>query len=552
MMRFCHFALLALALISSAPCFAETIGPIDAVYTQSDPRLQKTVTLTAPRLYLGELLAEASKQTGVRISMDDHSLLSGTVVLVALRGQPLAETMNAIWSLLSHRKTQWEWQRYNSPEGYFYYLAPALTVSDTVEIFRRQTHQAFLNHAKVMLELAKMTPQERELHADEISKSLLATDKNAALALLKKPEVWSSLRFFQEIATPEKQNDVLENGEVELPFSVLPKTGKAFIRYQVAHMGWEISSIVRKPTIPQYIGFTINDLTNAGQFAPTLWLKYMEQPHPGGSYRAEGVLDGHILEKGIAAQMNAQWLLEGDQAQDDAAENQKVAAPDKPYPDAQTKDSLQWMYPASNLQTDSMALRLLQIAQATHFNLLAHLPDSHWFDPGEPYGKALRLTLNAMRDSEAHLMRKWRQNTLLIEFPAWYTQTDRSVPYALFRRLRAMPTLPDGVSTIKMMNEAMASTTTPQYYRLERDFQMLHLARCHPEVFTFAAEHPDVMSVTGIQTTKEIFAEFTRITGQYLSHDTEALRLRGVWADSLFLEARSKTGAWTTRLTFQN
>ena len=93
----CGF-LLTLALATPAA----HAGPLSEAERKQDPRLEKRVTLLAPRrYYLGELLETLSEQTGVSLSASDRDGAAGELVLVRLQDVPLFEVMNALWSLVS-------------------------------------------------------------------------------------------------------------------------------------------------------------------------------------------------------------------------------------------------------------------------------------------------------------------------------------------------------------------------------------------------------------------------------------------------------------------
>lgn len=118
------FTAVALALACSlAPTHAlcDPIRVEEGADLRSDSRLQEPVTITRPRIYLGELCERLSSRQGVTLRVDDHQgPVSGISLVVRIKDRPLSAVMNAVTALLSSKFDQWQWQASKSG-GYTLY-----------------------------------------------------------------------------------------------------------------------------------------------------------------------------------------------------------------------------------------------------------------------------------------------------------------------------------------------------------------------------------------------------------------------------------------------
>src|SRR5436309_2094756 len=95
------WAVVALLLLLAAPQ-GRCASPIPAM-RQEDPRLEQRVTLTSSRIYLGDLLERLAAKTSVAVAADASDGAADEQVTVFLRDVPLAETMDALWALMSYQ-----------------------------------------------------------------------------------------------------------------------------------------------------------------------------------------------------------------------------------------------------------------------------------------------------------------------------------------------------------------------------------------------------------------------------------------------------------------
>ena len=118
---------LTLTLCESAPALCDTITP---TMRMQDARLNQTISINAPSITLGELLAKYSEQTGVRIHTDERDPLSGLRLCVACDKMPLGDMLDSLWSLLSYRDAAWKWERSGKPGAFQYEFTPSRAALD--------------------------------------------------------------------------------------------------------------------------------------------------------------------------------------------------------------------------------------------------------------------------------------------------------------------------------------------------------------------------------------------------------------------------------------
>jgi len=96
------FPRIFLILFAASMTLPGASDPLTDKMRQEDSRLDKPVTLIAPRIYVGELLERLSEQMGVRLTAGEKDGAADDQVMVLLKDVPLGDAMNALWSLRNH------------------------------------------------------------------------------------------------------------------------------------------------------------------------------------------------------------------------------------------------------------------------------------------------------------------------------------------------------------------------------------------------------------------------------------------------------------------
>ena len=496
-MKLSRFALLCLFLcLSACRVRATELCLIDSAMRKADPRLETPVTLTETRISLGALLERLSAKTGVSLRMDTTSPASGAMLLVFLHRQPLADTMNSLYAFFGYRNARWEWHRSGTAGTYDYFFAQTPASRDLAATRKQQAQDAFDAHAKVMLEIARMMPEERKRNAVRIDESLFNSTNYIGKSWVQDEETWQGLRAFLDSVKPEEQRKIFAGGTIKIPMEALTDEGRAFATEEASH-GKTIVNGEAIPNKPDGIRFyTQWDSENT---APIFF---------AGSVSKMGGLG---LEKGLNLRQAAQWLLEGD-AKTHPAEAQSIKAPEMPYPsDPAGGDTLQTMQSKPFQQLNWVTFRLIQMAHEMPQNLIAHLPDKQTFDPREPYNKTPEKFLEAVSKGEFAIMRKWRGETLLIEFPAWYRQIDQNIPYAVWKPFaqalvanRGRDTLP-----LPLVAKTSAALSDVQWTHLVTDAPFLEQARTLAGLFGLAQRYPDLLREKGATITADLAADLS-------------------------------------------
>ena len=116
-MRHLYCWMAAAPLIVSGGVPAQAASPTAPSLFPSDARLIHPVSVSRPRIYLGELVEQLSKDGRVRLSVDDSKgAVSGIDLSVFITEQPLREVMAALALEFNTKQDPWEWQR--SGSGY--------------------------------------------------------------------------------------------------------------------------------------------------------------------------------------------------------------------------------------------------------------------------------------------------------------------------------------------------------------------------------------------------------------------------------------------------
>ena len=87
---------------------------ITADMIQADARLLEKITIRKPRIHIGELADDISKQTRVRILTGEKDGSADPNIALFCQNTPLYKLLNGLWSLMSYRGAAWKWERAKS------------------------------------------------------------------------------------------------------------------------------------------------------------------------------------------------------------------------------------------------------------------------------------------------------------------------------------------------------------------------------------------------------------------------------------------------------
>jgi len=437
MLRLLRFsaAVLCLALLPALPGRADKVT---ATIRKADVRLQTRVTLRSPRILVGEVLERLSKQSGVSLTADDWSAAGSDAVTVSLRDVPLADAMNALWSLFSYRHMEWDWRRSAVKQQagqYTYKLARPDYARFQAERLREQVQTDFEAQARELLDALNMPP-------DQL-KEAAKTDK-LLNSLLVDGRVAPGLRILASLP-PETLLNLLRNQPpLSIPVTELsPEAQKAL----QASWDWEDARGIgqhlpdgRVVPMPRNSHIGIIVAHSPELVAPAL---YIETGRGGGQY-----FGGAWMEDAWRQKMNAEWVQPGEAVDNLAA--RALVYPRRPPPAADRPHAL--------------ADYLLRFSDAAQVPLMARIP--HDLDSGTsedtisqlPTAKTIKAFLAGMGKNSPNLQHKWRGGVLLLTCQNWFTQEseDARLPWSEVRRLRDAEAAGDGFLSLDDLAHAAA------------------------------------------------------------------------------------------------
>jgi hypothetical protein len=448
-----YYVVMAVCLILSlSPACSD---PLAQTMRQEDARLNQRISLIAPRIYVGELLEMLSKSSGVALSAGERDGAADVLIMVYWKDIPLADAMNALWSLLSYRDAVWHWQREGRPGQYRYQFQQPRAARQLAERLRKQIQDLFESHAETMLEVAQMTPEERKSRLEELSRSMLQEDNRIAESLLQEDRIWEGLKIFGQALTPEQRLSVLRGEErsLRVPVSRLSEAGRAFVRsiwkeqasqamYRTLDGRWE--------PVPEPGHIHLEASRHGRDLAPTLFI-HLE--HLGGY----GYLGAMPMHNGLLRLLGQLWMLPGDSA-DDPASSRKVESEMR----------------ASVLQEKRiLEYRLAQLFEAGSLNLAARLPHENPRDPGAPTNQKVADYLKHLQEHPFEMRSKWRGGTLLITDLSWIWDTERTLKWEAVKQLRQAEVRGEGLLTMNDLAYAAAQFTPAQLQRLAEEFPVM-------------------------------------------------------------------------------
>jgi hypothetical protein len=407
---------------------------------RADPRLAQPVTLVGHGLHMGEVLERFAELSGVDIAASGTDGAADVRVSVVLREVPLADAMDAAWSLVSYRGARWHWSRSGKPAAYRYVLMCPRAAQLVAERLRHETRTRFELHAQRMLAALDMTPEERRaLEREERSVKVFEDSRTLD----------SGLRAFREMLTPEQQQALLRGGgRILMPLAEAPEHVQEFARKE-----WEFAfSYPGAPPVSQRIppptSIRFEVMHRSGRLSPVLFI--------GFNIGAYGYLGGRPFQDQLCEGLYELWLQPGDSRRD-------------PRDDSAVKSSPSQAKPAD---TQPIAARLEELAAAVPLALIARLDPQDRRDPGSPDGKTVAAYLaQIVRNYHA----KWRNGVLLITHVAWFDPTLRAaeVPLAEMKHLREARDANGGLLPVPEIARAVSRLGDQQLLALAEELPSL-------------------------------------------------------------------------------
>lgn len=392
-------------------------GDLTKAQRDTDTRLAHTVTYSAPQVYVGELLEEFSRQTGVTVKPGDpRDGAADFRIDVTLSNVLLRDAMSALWGLMSYRGAEWDWRPRNTPNGVEYELLRPPTARSFPARLAELPEIEFEAYANRMFQAAPLSPKERAKSDDPIIRQLAAAES-----------VWNGIRTFTDNVPPEKQLRVLRGEALRIPVDQLSASGLDYVKNERAVNDQARQKFGLPPStdpLPTWVEFT---RASGSPFAtPSLFLILEGR---GGN----AVLGGVPLGKQFNDELKKMWMLPGDEESDPGESRlvQPPQPPDKPTPN----------------ERPDLRRRLAQVGKAAPLSFLALTPE-HTQDPGSPYGGTVGAFLDKAQGVGSFTPHKWRRGILLVTHPTWFFDAFGNVPWAVMKQLHAAEKRNGGVLTL--------------------------------------------------------------------------------------------------------
>ena len=508
--RFCGAALgLCLVSLLAPACRADEVT---AAMRKADVRLQTRITLISPRILIGEMLERLSKQSSVTLTADAWSTTGSDSVAVSFRDVPLADAMNALWSLFSYKHMEWDW-RHSAVKGaegqYAYTLARPDYARFQAERLQEQVQTDFEAQAQKMLAALDMTPDQLK----EAAKHDLLMD-----SLLDDGRVGPGIRILASLPPETLQNVVQDRQPLSIPVSELSPDAQKALQ---ASWDWEDARGVGRvlpdgKVVPlprdNHIGIYI--FHESDLVAPAL---YIETGRGSGQF-----FGGSYLEKPWRQKMNAEWMQPGD-APDDPAALRSLAAwkpapsANQPHVPVSLDSPMTWQQTPQADQPHALADYLLRFSDAAQVPMIARIP--HALDSGTNLStiaqvfahlasqkastKTVTGFLEGVQEAPVGLEHKWRGGVLLLTCQNWFVDESENarLPWTEVKRLRDTETAGDGLLSLNDLAHAAAVLNVAQMHRLGEWFPAINSAAEWRDFLAFydktSEYRPRVLSATG-------------------------------------------------------
>ena len=503
--------LVAASSISTSLCKADVQAPIaeptplqiDVAAIQQDPRLEKPVTLSAPRLPLKAVLDQWGAQTGIALTIDAHDPSSGYPLLAECMQVPVGKMMNALYGLLSIHGGEWEWERSGKADAYQYALHETWKAKNRTKTYTRILKEMMRGYVAVLRDLAPMKMEERKRYRATLKKALYLDDDKMVAFFFESEGFWNQANFFFGALSLDQQDAVLEhNGVVTVSLKTLPHDV-----YDLFHLTFLASNsgtrtpegtVVPDPEPESVQFFRSSPNRPHEQLAPMIEIVEV-------SSALSWMGTGH-LEPGIRNAIKHAWMLPGDSATDPIVQT-LVKEPTETEWSRRQKEKIQaeeekvrkflgarvQNRPVGFLGTP-LGFTLIQLAQGSDTPLLAMLPTEGQSRYSTPVGKLVQLFLDDLEGNQKEYIYKWRNGVLLVSDPFWFAEPVSVLPFSVLRSLH-----PDKVGHIPLiaLSNLMRDISDDQAQWFAAETGLQNFKQLRP-CLLLVANNPGVLQPAGI------------------------------------------------------
>lgn len=481
------FGLFLICLLA-LPSRAEEITP---AMRQADTRLQTRVTLRSPRILIGELLERLTKQSGVTLLADDWSTAGSDAVTVDLHDVPVADAMNALWSLFSYNHAEWDWKRrpaQASSSKFTYTLTRPDKARFLAERLQEQVQIDFEAEAQKMLDALSMTPDQLKEAAkqDFLLNSFLVDGR-----------VGPGIRILASLPPETLQNVLHTHQGINIPVSELSPDAQKALQ---AAWDWEDARGVGRvlpdgkiEPMPRDSSIGISVERSSDLVAPSL---YIDAGRGSGQY-----FGGSYLQTDWQKKMSADWMNAGDAA-DDPAAMRLLTDLKQANPADQSHALADYLLRFSEATRTPMIARISSLLDAgTSFNLISQV--SAHLTSQKSSTKTVKGFLEGVKEDPLNLDHKWRGGVLLLTCQNWFVNEseDSRLPWAEVKRLRDAEASGEGFLALANLAQAASTLNAAQLHQLTEWFPVMSNAAQWQDLLAFFDKEqeyrPRILSAKG-------------------------------------------------------
>ena len=446
--------LLTAAFGQNAPVEA----PITFKMRRTDARLNAPVTFSADRVYLGELLEALSTKTGVVLSMDNTDRFSGTLIACDLNQAPLAEVMNALWSLLGSKDGLWEWKVDARQPQSRYLLRPTPDARLSADRLRRAMQRTFEAKADALMQMAFLSPEARKVGVERYAAAMGMEDPKSARAFLTAclddENMWTSMRLFANQLSPNQRLRVLRGEMVDVPLrSLSPEDRRAATKLQDAddpgRAARERLQLQAPAETLRFQGTCYRNGAIPSSLSMMVGIGSEQQGWPLRGYLGLGTY-------GLSPGVFADWILPGDLRTRDLETHPMIE------PVAFRSEAVWRRAP---VQEQNFA----QLAAANDVSFLAVVSENTRHDTPALLGKTPAQYFSDLWKMPK-MMHKWREGILLIHYPEWFYEDETQVPFDIVKRLRVSLQNQDGLLSLDDVATPVMTLNAAQLSHLSEEF----------------------------------------------------------------------------------
>ena len=280
-------------------------------YAIDDPRLLQKVTISSEDITFGEVLAELSDQTHMALGINNDTSGSGVSVLLDFKDRPVIEVLNALWSVVSYKSSEWAWDRTGKGKETHYMLVKTRGASELFAKVEAFAWVALAKFVETKLRFGKMSPAERRIHIQEYYDAHLlgAWVKPTYQLEGASSESWLDMwRMVGELRTPEQVLEVMRGKEwgadIETLSPEIQKKFKMFLSTKFASPADGGNTHTPKRVILYSNGTA--DVALQGAILPMVYIGFEEDATSRFGF---GALDGGSLQGGLARHLKSLWIM---------------------------------------------------------------------------------------------------------------------------------------------------------------------------------------------------------------------------------------------------